>query len=79
MIEITTMIDDYESFIQDLNLFLKGNYSKYIHFIEFIDDEVPFVRFITSLSVQEIFELSIFCGQQEMKRIYLNYSPNRVG
>ena len=76
MIEVETMIDDYELFVNDLKIRFGDKFYDVIHHIEFIDDEVPFVKFITYLNEQELFDLAIYCGQQEFKRIYLNYSPN---
>lgn len=74
MTEVVTMIDDFDEFVKDLRKFLGDNYYDSIKDIEFIPDEVTFVKFYTSLSDQELFDLSIFCGKQELKRVYLNYS-----
>ena len=78
MTEILTMIDDFDEFVKDLQKFLGDRYYDHIKDIEFIPDEVTFVKFYTSLNDQELFDLSVFCGKQESKRIYLNYSPNNA-
>jgi hypothetical protein len=72
MNEILTMVNYHEHFVIDSMKFLGEDFKKKIFDLEFIDDEVPFVRFKTSMTNQELFDLSVFCGKEEYRRILLN-------
>lgn len=72
MNEICTMVNDPARFISDMKNYLGEDYKEKIFGIEFIDNEVPFVRFKTNMTCQELFDLSIYCGKEEIKRGLLN-------
>lgn len=72
MNEILTMVNYHEHFVTDSKRYLGEDFKNKIFDIEFVDDEVPFIKFKTTMTNQELYDLAVFCSKEEYRRILLN-------